>query len=279
MVQNRIQSALILEDDADWDLLLKPQMLSFARGARAILNSTLPVHSPYGDSWNLLTLGHLGVKNKSYKQQKYYVTRNDPSSLAESRRVGRRPDLSAEQLQGNYTRIVMEVNKMTGTAAYAISLRGAARLLYDQVMIPHAQSIDLAIGLLCRHESTWNEPFCLGAYPALFGLFRGIGPMERDSDRRADNDASAAQDETESKVEPPTTTVVKMRKVATSKHMVFPVSLNIEGLLRGKTTFESFEPASAMLQEIDISTFEYPRGEVVTVEPEEYAPYVPDVEV
>jgi hypothetical protein len=279
MVQKKIQSALIIEDDADWDLLLKPQMLSFARGARAIQNSVLPLHSPYGDSWNLLTLGHLGVKNKSYKEQKYYVTRNDPTAISEARReIGRKPDISAESLQGNFTRYVMEVNKMTGTAAYALSLKGAARLLYDQVIIPHAQSIDLAISVLCRHESTWNEPFCLGAYPSLFGLFRGIGPMDKDSDRRADNNleaASAGKEETE--ITPPEPTVVKMRKVATSKHMVFPVSLNIEGLLKGETVFESFDPVGGMIPEIDISTYEYPRGEVITVQPEEYAPIPQEV--
>jgi hypothetical protein len=268
MVQKRIQSALIIEDDADWDVLLKPQMLSFARGTRALQNSTLPMHSPYGDSWNLLTLGHIGVNNKPFKEQKYYVTHNDPTVISEARRrFDRRPDLSAEKLQGNYTRLVMEVNRMTGTAAYAISLRGAARLLYDQAIVPDAQPIDLAIAVVCRHDATWNEPFCLGAYPMIFGLFRAIGPMDKDSDRRSGgDDASATKDETKA---PP---VVNMRKAAESKLTVFPVSLNIEGLLRGETKFKSADPAQDMMSEIDVSTFEYPRGEVVTVSPEDYAP-------
>jgi hypothetical protein len=32
-----------------------------------------------------------------------------------------------------------------------------------------------------------------------------------------------------------------------------------------------------MIPEIDISTYEYPRGEVVTVQPEEYAPIPQEV--
>jgi hypothetical protein len=257
MVQKRIQSALILEDDADWDVLLKPQMLSFARGTRALQNSTLPLNSPYGDSWNLLNLGHVGVNNKPFKEQKYYVTHNDPTVISQARRTyGRKPDLSAEKLQGNYTRFVLEVNRVTGTAAYALSLRGAARLLYDQAIVPNAQPIDLAISDVCRHD-TWKEAFCLGVYPSIFGLFRGIGPIDRDSDRRSEDD-----------IDP----VVNMRKVADSKFTVFPVSLNIEGLLRGEPKFKSVNPAQDMMSEIDVSTFEYPRGEVGTVQPEDYAP-------
>jgi hypothetical protein len=63
-----------------------------------------------------------------------------------------------------------------------------------------------------------------------------------------------------------------MRKEATSKLTVFPASLNIEKLLRGETVFQTFDPAGDMMSEIDISTYQYPRGELVTVRPEEYAP-------
>jgi hypothetical protein len=267
MVQNRIQSALIIEDDADWDVLLKPQMLSFARGVRAIQNSVLPLHSPYGDSWNLLTLGHMGVNNKPFKEQKYYVTHNDPTVLAEPRRaIGRKPDLSPEKLQGNYTRIVMEVNKLTATAAYGISLRGAARMLYDQSIVPDAQAIDLAISVMCRHDEIYNEPFCLGVYPMIFGLFRGIGSIDKDSDRRPEGgtpDVSARADATPLNR--------NMRKVPESKLTVFPVSLNIEKLLRQETKFKAVDPTQDMMEEIDVNTFQYPRGEVVTIQPEEFA--------
>jgi hypothetical protein len=218
MVQNRIQSALIIEDDSDWDVLLKSQMLSFARGVRAIQNTTLPVHSPYGDSWNLLTVGHLGVNNQPTKEQKYYVTHDDPTTIgAERRDFWGKPDVSAEKLQGNYTRYVMEVYTMRGTGAYALSLRGAARLLYDQSILPNAQPIDVAISDVCRHD-TWKEPFCLGVYPPIFGLFRSIGPMDKDSDRRAD--IKAAKDESkEAPVEPP---VVKSehRKAAKRRNCI-----------------------------------------------------------
>lgn len=50
MVQHNIQPALIFEDDADWDLVFKYQMLDVARGTRFLLNSTgSDTNSPYGD--------------------------------------------------------------------------------------------------------------------------------------------------------------------------------------------------------------------------------------
>lgn len=85
-------SALILEDDADWDIRLKSQMQIFARAARAFtqplrsgsgkgnpLSSKYhghpapsipitqlpslprPERTPYGDAWDLLWLGHCGT--------------------------------------------------------------------------------------------------------------------------------------------------------------------------------------------------------------------------
>lgn len=52
MVQDRIQSALVLEDDADWDVMIKAQMAEVARGSQYVqLEGEYPLHSPYGDNW------------------------------------------------------------------------------------------------------------------------------------------------------------------------------------------------------------------------------------
>jgi hypothetical protein len=40
MVERRVSSALIFEDDADWDVALKMQLVQFARGSRFLLNHT-----------------------------------------------------------------------------------------------------------------------------------------------------------------------------------------------------------------------------------------------
>ena len=56
ILDNNLSSALIVEDDADWDVNLKTQLTQFALGSRHILNALTfsePL-SPYGDGWDML---------------------------------------------------------------------------------------------------------------------------------------------------------------------------------------------------------------------------------
>ena len=265
MVQNRIQTALILEDDADWDVLLRHQMVEFARGTRAIRNATLPMRSPYGDSWDLLALGHIGVNNKPNRNQKYWVTPDDPTVIAESRRTwSRKPDLSTPKLGGDHTRVVLEVSKFTGAAAYGLSLRGAATLLYDQTMLPNAQAIDVAMLALCRHDP-YDTPFCLGTYPMIFGRYRAIGPVSKDSDRRtSSNDVDPGTGGFQSGEE---------RLQPESEFTVFSTSLNIGKLMKGDQVLPACEPKVDLQEEVDLEQVVFPKGHVVEVVPEEYVDY------
>lgn len=60
IVEEDLGSALIMEDDMDWDVRLKPQLERVAQGARALLASAARPNSPYGDDWDLMWLGHCG---------------------------------------------------------------------------------------------------------------------------------------------------------------------------------------------------------------------------
>ena len=99
IVSENISSALILEDDVDWDLRIRQQLQDFALATRALIqpgqgsegrthfNVTIPtgrsegatrlvmlMHgnlpititpsvSPYGDNWDVLHLGHCGTRS------------------------------------------------------------------------------------------------------------------------------------------------------------------------------------------------------------------------
>lgn len=260
MIKHRIQSALILEDDADWDVFLRPQLLDFARGMRALQNTANPPHSPYGDDWDILSIGHTGINNKLDTDQKYWVTKDDPTVTPDSRLTfGRKPNLSPPALSGEHTRVAMQVSKLTATAAYAISLRGAARLLYDQALLPDATTIDMAMSNMCR-RNTYTTPFCYGTYPMLFGRYRAIGPKTRDSDRRTSSNAAKAGSgggqSKEDRLEPE------------SEYMVFPVSLNLGRLLRGEVLVRANEEGE--VREVDLREVEMPRGGEVWVGKGEY---------
>jgi hypothetical protein len=55
-------TVLVMEDDADWDIAVKQQLIMVAPMIRQVLNSsnTIGGGSPYGDQWDLLWLGHCG---------------------------------------------------------------------------------------------------------------------------------------------------------------------------------------------------------------------------
>ncbi|KAF2714386.1 glycosyltransferase family 25 protein [Pleomassaria siparia CBS 279.74] len=260
MLRERIQSALVMEDDADWDVLLKAQLTEVARGTRFLQDVKGATHSPYGDNWNVISLGHSGLNNKFTSDQKYWVTPNDPTVIAPRRqRWSRKPDLSAPALGGDFTRVVHEVSRMTGLGAYGISLKGAARVLFDQSIMPNAQSIDVAVSQLCRYDH-WNQAFCLGAYPMVFGHYRAIGPVDKDSDRRATNyDADVAPPPVRQRLEPESTL------------LVYPASINIPRFLKNEHIIPALYPKWDMLPEIDLETFVFPKGRGVFVLSTEYA--------
>jgi GR25 family glycosyltransferase involved in LPS biosynthesis len=264
MVSERIQSALVLEDDADWDVLIKSQMTELARGTRHLQNATLPLHSPYGDNWDLITVGNIGTNNNPTREQEYWITKNDPTVIAPSRRAwSRMPDLSAPSLGGDYTRVVHVATRFSATHGYAISLRGAARMLYDQTMKPNAQAIDLAMANVCRYNYWGQTPFCLGAFPMIIGRFRAAGPLDKDSDRRtATNEATPGaggnQGHGEERVE------------HESEFTVFPVSLNLERLLKSEAVIPAQKPQIDYMGEVNLQKFVFPRGEPVLVKPDEY---------
>ncbi|KFA45886.1 hypothetical protein S40293_11406 [Stachybotrys chartarum IBT 40293] len=62
VVELGLSSALILEDDVDWDVNIKNQLQDVAFGARSVLFEEFSdtTHSPYGDDWDILWLGHCG---------------------------------------------------------------------------------------------------------------------------------------------------------------------------------------------------------------------------
>jgi len=115
---------------------------------------------------------------------------------------------------------------------------------------------------LCRHDYWGPTPFCLGAFPMIFGRFRAAGPMDKDSDRRV-----ATHEE-----EPGIDIQMKSgeRKKAESEFTVFPVSLNIEKMLKNDPVIPAQYPQFDMVPEIDLSTFVLPKGEPAFVRSDEY---------
>ncbi|KAJ9497739.1 hypothetical protein LTR99_007372 [Exophiala xenobiotica] len=242
MVQNRISSALIFEDDADWDVALKAQMRQFALGSRWLINDTdnKAPHSPYGDGWDVLWIGHCSMhSHKSDKRR--WVIRNDPTVPPPGFRGSMlKPwDLSywEEGPHGdNHTRTVFVAGYGFCTASWAISLAGAEKILYHLSMSPFSEPVDLGVGDMCKDRLL--NITCIAPFPNIVGVSKPAGGVDRGSDigpegsNRGNSYVRRDNKKDQSKV----------RDKALSERVVFSTRLNMQRLLNGSTEFESGYP-------------------------------------
>ncbi|KAI4138398.1 MAG: hypothetical protein L6R39_006808 [Caloplaca ligustica] len=180
IVNNRLSSALIFEDDADWDVSFRSQLLNFATGSQWLLDTpsgSVP-HSPYGDDWDLLWLGHCALTPIETDPRRV-LFENDPTTTPFKHRfnVGNIPDMSHYD---NTTRIMFAVNGGTCLYAYALSYRGAQKILFHLSMSYYNKPVDFGIHDMC-HDHSRNFR-CIGVFPQMVDSHRGAGSSSKDSD-------------------------------------------------------------------------------------------------
>ncbi|KAL8928119.1 MAG: hypothetical protein Q9172_001029 [Xanthocarpia lactea] len=180
IVNNRLSSALIFEDDADWDISFRSQLLNFAIGSQWLLNtaSGATPHSPYGDGWDLLWLGHCALAPIKDDPRRVLLE-NDPSTTPFTHRfnLGDIPDM---QRYDNTTRIVYATDGGTCLYAYALSYRGAQKILFHLSMSYFHRPVDFGIHDMCNDHSRAFR--CIGVFPQLVDSHRGAGSSLKDSD-------------------------------------------------------------------------------------------------
>ena len=224
--------------------MIKDQLVEFAHGTRWLQEaSDTGLHSPYGDDWDLLWLGHCTMKNWVDEDARYYVIDNDPTVPTPAHRLNSRrsPNLSPPGLDGGFSRVVYRPWKSTCTLSYALSLRGAQKVLLKYAISPvstPAKRWDDSIEEFCV-EGHLNSK-CIGVYPALVESYKAAGNTSKDSD------------------------IVKVdatvREKAFVPNMVFPVRPNFDRFVTGQTVIPSQFGDESMLSEIDYTKYEMPRG-------------------
>ena len=143
MVQENIQSALIIEDDVDWDVMIKAQMAEVARGSKHLSHSADKAsHSPYGDSWWLISTGNCATRDNMEGDQERWVIYDDPTVIPPAHRdLFFGPHTKPEVLSGDSTRLLFDMRGVICTGSYAITLEGAKNMIYDQTVLPHARTV------------------------------------------------------------------------------------------------------------------------------------------
>ena len=183
IVENGYSSALILEDDADWDVHIKSQLTDFAHGSRFLQNQTIQekTHSPYGDGWDILWLGHChdGMDDID---QRTYVIQNDPTVPAVDRLWINNPEFLHRW--PDYSRIVHVAGEPICTFGYAVSFKGAQKILYALSVKELRGLYDNALSWWCRDKHQGAR--CLSPHPAYFGQHRAVGKAGKNSDNQPD---------------------------------------------------------------------------------------------
>ena len=126
VVQNDWASALILEDDVDWDVAIKRQTALVSPHIHRVTNSTSRgTLLPYGNNWDLLWLGHCGDTIPRVGVVKLFdETLPDTSTYRENN--GRLTRLTAQPK----TRMVHLSHGPACTYAYAVTKSAARKIVH-----------------------------------------------------------------------------------------------------------------------------------------------------
>ena len=145
MIAENVESALIMESDADWDLRIKETLQGVASASKRLLDWPFDVPPrpsvfPYGDKWDIIWIGHCGAWN--YDNHHIYRF-NDSSVPPEDFEVS----FAGAPKEGQHrqgTRSVFSLGFATCTSAYAISNAGAVKM--EKEFRQGSDNVDIKIG-------------------------------------------------------------------------------------------------------------------------------------
>ncbi|KAI3319046.1 glycosyltransferase family 25 protein [Xylariaceae sp. AK1471] len=255
IVEEGLGSALIMEDDMDWDVRLKPQLERVAQGARALLSSSSnssPSTSPYGDEWDLLWLGHCGEVFPETLDENKDRPSDDPGIRYMRRRFVIEDDLTVpprEEMTGlfannnnnffkEHTRWVHVSAAPVCSFAYALSQKGARKVLYHLSTEQQQQltrPFDKVLAGLCRRAvSTWGTEYssadgglpglnakCVSVNPPLFSPHHRHG--SKDGSIHGDGDIQTDES----------------REYGWTENIVWSARGNLGNMMQGATRMES----------------------------------------
>ncbi|KAI0098278.1 glycosyltransferase family 25 protein [Nemania sp. FL0031] len=228
IVEENLESALIMEDDMDWDVRLKKQLIQIAEGALYVMPSNEPSSSPYGAGWDVLWLGHCGEifpetlpENEGKPEYPKYTLHNDKTVPPLNKITG----LVDFAKYPEFTRWVHVSGGPICSFAYALSQRGARKVLFDLSVDHLGGPFDNALAGFCRDGASGNQDGlqakCLSVTPPVFFHHRAKGRVDGDSDIHNSGNAD-------------------VREKGTTENIVWSARNNIKNMLRGSVMESQF---------------------------------------
>ena len=180
MIEKKIATSLILQDDADFDVTFRSQLELFALGSQTLLDTpkgSTPF-SPYGDDWDVLWLGHCASSFASNDSRRFLI-KNDPTVAPPSHwfNWGDIPDMSPYD---NSTRVVYFNAASICLFGHALSLHGAQKVLKYLSMDIFNRPVDIGMMQMCNDPKRKFK--CISVFPQLIADHRPAGNKDKDSD-------------------------------------------------------------------------------------------------
>jgi hypothetical protein len=244
VIENSYSTALILEDDADWDVTIKFQLREFARGIQSLKGiTTVSKQAPYGTDWDLLWIGGC-ASGPDANQTQFYAIPDDPTVPSVQRRATWSGPLDSwkEQFPEDSTRFIYRAEAGCCTYGYAVTNRGAKKIL-TALAIDHIEApVDNAMSELCGGLGDRQRIDCFAPFPNLIGTYRPAGPAYRDSDIAVTGDQRIHEEQ--------------------AFNLVYSTRRNIHRLVAGEpSVFSQWGEESPWSPvEISLQEFIYPRG-------------------
>lgn len=194
VISNSYSTALILEDDADWDVSLKSQLGEFARGLHALQGTKfVSKEAPYGVDWDLLWIGGC-ASGPNANETSFYAIPMDPTVPKVHHRAtwGGPTDKWKQQypeLAEDSTRFIYRADMGCCMFGYAVTTKGARKIV-SALSIDHLDKpVDDALSELCAGANGRHKIECWAPFPNLIGTYRKAGSASRDSDIESNNAA------------------------------------------------------------------------------------------
>lgn len=231
----------------DWDVRLKSQLQDAAKGVRTLFPPGSSPHSPYGDDWDIFWIGHCGdqfpenrdenrIKPEDHPGMQYmkrkYLIENDPTVPPREKIElfwGFKPE--------EHTRYVYVSGYPVCTFAYALSQRGARKVMFDMSLDHLTLAFDNALAEICMRAIAAvgeTDPKkggdyglntkCLSVNPPLFFHHKAKGAVNGDSD--IENVAGG-----------------KIREKGITKNIMWSARNNIRNMLLGQPMESQYEAA------------------------------------
>ncbi|GAW11049.1 hypothetical protein ANO14919_003880 [Xylariales sp. No.14919] len=189
IVEEDLESALIMEDDMDWDIRLKGQLKQVAEGARTLMPTSARSSSPYGNGWDVIWMGHCGEifpevlpENLGKPEHPKYIIYDDETVPPLSKVSG----LVNFREYPEFTRFVHVAGGPICSFAYALSQSGARKVLMGLSVDRLGGAFDNALADFCRDGASGNlnglQAKCISVTPPIFFHHRAKGRITKDSD-------------------------------------------------------------------------------------------------